>query len=295
MNPTTITSDAARGAGTDLAARGAQGRVGAAIRQASARTGVDFNYLLNQARVESGLNPNARARTSSATGLYQFIEQTWLGTVRRHGAEHGMGWAANAIRQQPNGRYSVADPAMRRAILDLRRNPEAASAMAAEFAGDNGQHLQARLGRTAEPVDLYLAHFLGAGGATRFLRAHDANPGGSAAAILPAAARANRSIFYRRDGSARSFAEIRDRFAARIGGGANPAAPAREALPDLRMAGLGSVLDAGGAALDAISETGLAALDPTYALPAGKQPFAGPSPEYARTAYLMLSGLGPPE
>lgn len=292
MNPTTITSHAARGA---------EGRVGAAIRQASASTGVDFNYLLNQARVESGLNPNARARTSSATGLYQFIEQTWLGTVRRHGAEHGMGWAANAIRQQSNGRFTVADPAMRRAILDLRRNPEASSAMAAEFASDNGRHLEARLGRAAEPVDLYLAHFLGAGGATRFLRAHDANPGGAAAAILPAAARANRTIFYRRDGSARSFAEIRDRFAARIGG-ANPAAPAREALPDVRMAALGVVPEAGGAARGVfpgmgiadlgIPGMGVAALDPTFTLPTSKQPFAGPSPEYARMAYLMLAGLG---
>ena len=257
---------------------------------------------MNQARVESGLNPNARARTSSATGLYQFIEQTWLGTVRRHGAEHGMGWAANAIRQQSNGRFTVADPAMRRAILDLRRNPEAASAMAAEFASDNGHHLEARLGRAAEPVDLYLAHFLGAGGATRFLRAHDANPGGAAAAILPAAARANRTIFYRRDGSARSFAEIRDRFAARIGGGANPAAPARGAMPDVRMAALGAISETGNAARNMVPgmgmaglgmpDMGIAALDPTYTLQGGKQPFAGPSPEYARMAYLMLAGLG---
>ena len=167
--------------GSELALRGAQGRVGAAISQASARTGVDFTYLFNQARIESSLNPNARARTSSATGLYQFIEQTWLGTVRRHGAEHGLGWAANAIQRGQNGRYYVADPQMRRAILDLRRNPEASAAMAAEFASDNGRYLEARLGRPAESVDLYLAHFLGAGGAARFLRAHDANPRGAAA------------------------------------------------------------------------------------------------------------------
>lgn len=286
MNPTTV---------NDLAVRGPQGRVGAAIRQASARTGVDFTYLLNQARVESGLNPNARARTSSATGLYQFIEQTWLGTVRRHGTQHGMGWAANAIRQQSNGRFTVADPAMRRAILDLRRNPEASSAMAAEFAADNGQHLERRLGRTAEPVDLYLAHFLGAGGATRFLRAHDANPNGPAAALLPAAARANRAIFYRRDGAPRSFAEIRDRFAARIGGDGAPAAPVRQAVPHVRMAALGGVPGLGMNELGAQPDAGSAALDAGFTLPAGKQRFAGPSPEYARMAYLMLAGLGPAE
>ncbi|MGQ0660657.1 transglycosylase SLT domain-containing protein [Sphingosinicella sp.] len=253
--------------------RGAQGRVGAAIQQASARTGVDFTYLLNQARIESSLNPNARARTSSATGLYQFIEQTWLATVDRHGAQHGLGWAANAIQRGQNGRYHVADPQMRRAILDLRRNPEASAAMAAEFASDNGQYLERRLGRPAESVDLYLAHFLGAGGAARFLRAHDANPGAAAAGVLPAAARANRWVFYNRDGSPRSFAEIRERFAARIGGagGDNPVAPRRQALPDVQ----------------------LAALDPSFTLGVGKAgPVAAVNAEYARIAYLMLAGMG---
>ena len=75
----------------------AQSGVGMAIQQAAARTGVDFSYLLGQARIESGFDPNARARTSSATGLFQFIDQTWLGTVKRHGAEHGLAWAADLI------------------------------------------------------------------------------------------------------------------------------------------------------------------------------------------------------
>ena len=224
MNPTTI-GNASGGGGGD--------RVTAAIRLASAQTGVQFGYLLNQARLESGLNPNARARTSSATGLFQFIDQTWLGMVRRHGAEHGLGWAAAQVRQGPNGRYYVADPALRRQILDLRRQPEAASAMAAEYAADNGRYLEGRLGRPMEPVDLYLAHFLGAGGAARFLRAHESSPGAPAAVMLPQAARANRPIFYNRDGSMRSFAEIRARFADKIatgnhsGGGHGPA-PVRQ-------------------------------------------------------------------
>ena len=187
MIPTTTTRNVAGDSGRD--------RVTAAIQLASARTGVQFDYLFNQARVESSLNPNARARTSSATGLFQFIEQTWLGMVKQHGAEHGLSWAADAIQRGRNGHYYVADPAMRREILDLRRQPEASSAMAAEFASDNGRYLQSRLGRPAEPVDLYLAHFLGAGGAARFLRAHDSNPAAAAAPLLPQAARANRPIF----------------------------------------------------------------------------------------------------
>jgi nucleoside-diphosphate-sugar epimerase len=155
---------------------------------------------------------------------------------------------------------------MRQAILDLRRDPSAASSMAAEFAADNQSYLEGRLGRPMESVDLYLAHFLGAGGAEKFLRAHDANPNAAAAAILPAAAGANRSIFYASNGSPRSFAEIRDRFAAKLGG----------SMP------MPSVTRAHGT-----EPTTMAVLETAPAHRA-----AGPTPEYARLAYLMLAALG---
>ncbi len=67
------------------------GAVTAAISRAAARTGVDFNYLIAQAQIESGLNPRAQASTSSARGLYQFVDSTWLRTVDKHGAKHGLG------------------------------------------------------------------------------------------------------------------------------------------------------------------------------------------------------------
>ena len=267
-------------------------RVTAAIQLASARTGVRFDYLLSQARIESSLNPNARARTSSATGLFQFIEQTWLGMVKQHGAAHGLGWAADAIQRGRNGHYFVADPAMRAQILDLRRQPEASSAMAAEFASENGRYLESRLGRPAEPVDLYLAHFLGAGGAARFLRAHDNNPGAAAAAMLPAAARANRAVFYNRDGSARSFAEIRAHFAERMGGaGASP--PIRSASasphPGFNLAALELDPLTGDPLMDDPRDR-----DPLdVALEAGRSRTPGAaSPQLARMAYMMLARLG---
>jgi hypothetical protein len=255
---------------------GLASRVSSAIQLASARTGVDFDYLFNQARIESGLNPNARARTSSATGLFQFIEQTWLATVHQHGAEHGLGWAAGAIDRGANGRYHVADPAMRRAILDLRRQPEAASAMAAEFAADNRAFLERRLGRAAEPVDLYLAHFLGAGGASRFLAAHEANPNASAAAIMPSAARANRWVFYNRDGSPRTLDQVRERFAEKMGGDA----------PDL------PVPAAPIAPPDEATTIRLAAMQARTEAPPVAAAGGGPTPQYARLAYLMLAELG---
>lgn len=195
---------------------GTGGRVNNAIAMASRRTGIDFGYLLGQAKIESSLNPTARAATSSATGLYQFIDQSWLAVVNDHGAEYGLDWASDAISKGANGRYYVADPELRQQILDLRKHPETASVMAAEHAADNKAYLEKRLGREAEPTDLYLAHFLGVGGAAKFLAANEATPGAAAASLFPAAARANRSIFYDRQGSPRSFADIRAKFAAKL-------------------------------------------------------------------------------
>jgi hypothetical protein len=189
--------------------------IAAAIAGASRATGEGFDFLLANARLESGLNPAARARTSSATGLFQFVDRTWLAVVKRHGASHGLGWAAAAI-DWAGGTLRVAEPRLRDAILKLRQDAGIAAAMAAEHTADNRQRLVSRLGRPVSDVELYLAHFLGAGGATRFLRAMDAAPDQSAAGVTPRAARTNHSVFYDRDGRARSLSEVFDRFAARL-------------------------------------------------------------------------------
>ena len=187
-----------------------------AVQSASARSGIDFDYLFDVARVESAYNPAAQASTSSARGLYQFTKQTWLATLDRHGANHGLAWAADAIGRDASGRLSVADPALRQQILDLRDDPTAASNMAAALTGDNRTYLESRIGRSAEPVDLYLAHFLGSGGAAKFLSALEANPDQPGASMMPEAAAANRSVFYAGDGSMRSLAEIRERFRVKL-------------------------------------------------------------------------------
>src|SRR6201993_773975 len=94
--------------------------VAGAIRQASQATGTSFSYLLATAQVESGLNPQAGAPTSSARGLFQFVEQTWLGTIKQSGAALGYGRYADAITKTSDGHYQVDDPTMRQEILKLR-------------------------------------------------------------------------------------------------------------------------------------------------------------------------------
>ena len=147
-----------------------------AIRQASAQSGVDFSYLLHKASVESGLNPNAKASTSSASGLYQFIDQTWLTEIQQHGAQYGLGKEADAVSVGADGHASVADPAMRKQIMAMKNDPTVAAEMAASFTKDNQTFLQTNVGGKVGPTELYLAHFLGAGGAAKFLTAMRQNP-----------------------------------------------------------------------------------------------------------------------
>lgn len=169
------------------------------IRRASRAAGVDFGYLMAQAARESGFRPDAKARTSSATGLFQFVEATWLDLVKRHGSAHG-----------------IAVDAPDAELLALREDPALSAAMAAEYARGNKARLEAALGREAGRAELALAHFLGPGGAIRFLEALAANAGTEAAGLLPEAAAANRSVFYGRGGTARSLGEIWDDFSRRI-------------------------------------------------------------------------------
>ena len=186
--------------------------VRAAIVRAAQATGIDFDYLLAQARIESSLDPDARAPTSSAAGLYQFTKGTWLETLDRHGASHGLDWADAAI-----DRGQVGDPALRAQIMALRFDPGASALMAAELASDNRAVLAEALGREPDAAELYMAHFLGAAGATTFLSALASDPERPAAAMLPQAAAANRGIFYTPSGAARSVSGVMDLIRGKVG------------------------------------------------------------------------------
>lgn len=201
--------------------------VTSAIRSASRTTGANFDYLLNTAIRESSLNPTARARTSTARGLYQFIESTWLTMVKEEGAKFGLGKQADAISRGTDGQYRVSDPAARAEILKLRDDPKVASVMAGALAKRNAGELSSFLGRKPTSGELYLAHFLGAGGAKKMIQLERANPNASAAAAFPDAAQANRSIFLGKGGKQRNVSEVM----AAITGQHDTGAPRQKAAP----------------------------------------------------------------
>jgi len=173
-----------------------------AIKQASNKTGVSFSYLMGKAAAESNFNPTAKAKTSSATGLFQFIDSTWMDMMNRHGSKHGI-----------NTNQSKAN------LLNLRKDPEIASVMAAEFASDNKDYLEKTVGGNIGETELYFAHFMGAGGASSFLNQLKKNPNEMAAHIFPKEARANRNVFYdSKTGNEKTFQQIYNVFDKKFSG-----------------------------------------------------------------------------
>ncbi|MGE3333724.1 MAG: transglycosylase SLT domain-containing protein [Rhodospirillaceae bacterium] len=207
----------------------------AGLKVASAKSGVSFQYLVAKAAQESSLNPEAQASTSSAAGLFQFTRGTWLDMMHRYGSQYGYGDLANKISVSDSGKAMVKDAAAERRLLDLREDPEASGLMAAAYAQDNAASLEGSLGRLPDAADLYLAHFLGASGAAMLLNAAQENPDATGASVLPAAAKANRAVFYTQDGKPRSVTDVvdlvRERFGAQLDrfagtGEGTPEAPA---------------------------------------------------------------------
>src|SRR5678816_1678842 len=160
-----------------MAVQGIRGIVEAAIERASKATGVDFGFLMKTAGRESSMNPRAQASSSSAAGLFQFVEQTWLSTLKQHGSKHGYARYAELITKGSDGRFHVNGADARRAVMDLRLDPHAASLMAGELTSDHAAYLKGRVGRDPTGGELYAAHLLGPQGSAKLILAAQSTPG----------------------------------------------------------------------------------------------------------------------
>jgi hypothetical protein len=180
------------------------------IIRASRVTQVDPVLLMAIADKESSFATEVQAQTSSATGLFQFIERTWLGVVRDFGPAYGMQNEAKILQA------SSVPPAERARILDLRRDAYLSAVMAAEMLKRDSLRIQKRIGRPLTGGEVYLVHFLGPDGAERLIDRVANAPTLAAAELLPKPAEANKSIFYASapEGGAKklSVSEVRDKF-----------------------------------------------------------------------------------
>jgi hypothetical protein len=187
------------------------------ILKAAHATGVDPVYMMTLADVESSLSPEAKARTSSAEGLFQFIDSTWIETVYHHAADYGFKAAAESIRYV-NGELTL-DAKDREWIMNLRTDPYFSALMAGELIKDVERALQAQGERELAEAELYLAHFLGASSAVRFLEVLDQDPNMKASKLFPKAAKANAGLFMEGRGRKRrpvSVAELYNKIDSKI-------------------------------------------------------------------------------
>jgi hypothetical protein len=145
--------------------------------------GAMAKYLQTIALIESGGDKNAKAGTSSASGMFQFTEGTWKQMTKEMGKD-----------------YSKDD----------RFDPKKAAEVAEYFSKKQKAQIEKSTGREAGMTDMYMGHFLGAGGASKFLKAKDQDPNQSAAALDPAAAKANKNIYYNKEGKERTVQEVYD-------------------------------------------------------------------------------------
>lgn len=172
-------------------------------KASAAGTKTDFKSLLASSLSESRLDPTARNKRSSATGAFQFTERTWLGLLHKYGAAVGQADAAAKITVHA-GKPTVADPASRSAILELRSNTELAGSLAARYSDDNRTSLSKILGRSPSENEVRIAYLLGASGAGRLLKAASAQPETTVDKLIPAAVNSNPGLFLQPGGGTKT-------------------------------------------------------------------------------------------
>jgi hypothetical protein len=158
------------------------------ILKAADRVGVEQGIMMAMAKQESAFNPSAKAKTSSATGLYQFLDSTWGDMVSKYS------------KQYPE-------------LLKGRLDPMANAIAGALFIKENADILR-KAGLPVDGTSIYAAHFLGPGGARKLFSA-DANA--DAAALMPKPAAANKFIFYKKDGTPRTVGEVQQVLFEKVG------------------------------------------------------------------------------
>lgn len=84
-----------------------------AIEKASKQYGVSYDLMKRIAKCESGFNPNARNRSSTASGLYQHIKATWRGHRIKMGLDPSLDLRFNAEESAKTAAWSISNGGLR--------------------------------------------------------------------------------------------------------------------------------------------------------------------------------------
>lgn len=163
------------------------------IRNGTVATADDIDY----GRPTDVLGPDGKPATT-AVGVGQITSGTFIEVMRRPGTAARMGLDISGMSDEQ--------------LLELRKDPDINIMATAAFAEYNKKAMQGALGRAPSDAEVYMAHFMGLGGATTFLTNYKNNPNAVAADLMPDAAKANKSVFYA-DGRALSVSEVYNRIA----------------------------------------------------------------------------------
>jgi hypothetical protein len=161
------------------------------IKEVSEKKKVNYSLALSIAKIESALNVKAKAKTSSALGLYQFIDSTWANMINTYGSKNGI--------------EDIGD----------RTNPEHSTLMFCELVKENERYLKRNGHKNLSDTDFYLAHFLGPRKAHDFISARDISGKKVAKDLFPLEAKANPSVFYNKD-TPRTLNEVYDLFSLKL-------------------------------------------------------------------------------
>jgi hypothetical protein len=166
-------------------------------------TGLAPEFALALVSKESGFDRHAKSTRSTARGLFQFTDRTWLEAVERFGAEGPIAETLSGL-----GRAE---------ILHLRHHEITSTTIAVRYIAESRDRLTRSLGRAPTSSELYASHFFGRTGVVEFMSHLRKSPSATAADLFPDFAKANPSLFHDADkGKPLSVSEVNLRLRQRL-------------------------------------------------------------------------------
>lgn len=167
------------------------------IEEAAQRAGVPVSVLMATAKQESDFGRNLANPKGSAKGLFQFVDGTWSDMITKSGPIYGLPTTTS--------------------VSDNRAN----ALMAAEYMRQNNALFTKQIGRAPKDGEMYISHFMGGQGGVNFVKAYESQPDANAAQLFPKEASYNKNIFFEKNGTPRTVAQVYSKLSSYVDGNTN--------------------------------------------------------------------------